>query len=133
MSQAEDHLHLHMHGRSGTRARRSLDFAGKNPDNPSKATRRGGWFNIGRGGRTVLPPLDLPFRPSRSPSLSFRSHFRRGHELITLHLQRQTRRSVLISTHNDRTPLQVIQITMSLMINHKGLLIQVRTIIAGLV
>ena len=66
----------------GVRSRRSPVVAGNNPNTAGNSTaRRGGFFNLGHGGRAVLPPLHLPFRTSRSPGPSFRSHFRREHEL----------------------------------------------------
>ena len=72
----------HFYGCFGARSRRSPNVAGNNPNTTSgNATRRGGLFTLGHGGRTVLPPLHLPFRASRSPGPSFRSHFRREHEL----------------------------------------------------
>ena len=72
--QPDDHFHYGCFPRSG---RRGTPTSGNNNNNNP----RRGLFHLGQGGRTVLPPLHLPFRTSRSPGPSFRSHFRREHEL----------------------------------------------------
>ncbi|KAI0785613.1 hypothetical protein C8Q75DRAFT_722765 [Abortiporus biennis] len=47
--------------------RRSPTAGGNNNPNAHHTGRRG-FFSFGQGGRTVLPPLHLPFRSSRSPA-----------------------------------------------------------------
>ncbi|EKM54477.1 uncharacterized protein PHACADRAFT_258345 [Phanerochaete carnosa HHB-10118-sp] len=68
MSHPDDHFHIGCFGRP---SRRSPNVAGNNTPNPhnsNSAPRRGGFFNMGQGGRTILPPLHLPFRTSHSPA-----------------------------------------------------------------
>ncbi len=57
----EDHFSYGCFGRQ-SRAR-TPNVAGNNAHNNG----RRGLFSMGQGGRTVLPPLHLPFRASRSP------------------------------------------------------------------
>ncbi|KIP10875.1 hypothetical protein PHLGIDRAFT_184498 [Phlebiopsis gigantea 11061_1 CR5-6] len=65
MSHPDDHFHFGCFPRP---SRRSPNVAGNNNSaNPNHSTRRG-LFSMGQGGRTVLPPLHLPFRASRSPA-----------------------------------------------------------------
>lgn len=62
-SYPDDHFHYGCFPRA---SRRGTPTGGNNNNNN---TRRGGLFHLGQGGRTVLPPLHLPFRTSRSPGL----------------------------------------------------------------
>lgn len=61
-----DHDHFH-YGCFGRPSRRSPNVAGNSNVNSNNNTARRGFFSS--GGRTVLPPLHLPFRTSRSPGL----------------------------------------------------------------
>ncbi|KAM5530964.1 hypothetical protein V8D89_015346 [Ganoderma adspersum] len=60
-SYPDDHFHYGCFPRP---SRRGTPAGGNNNNNN---TRRG-LFHLGQGGRTVLPPLHLPFRTSRSPA-----------------------------------------------------------------
>ncbi|KAI0344648.1 homeobox-domain-containing protein [Trametopsis cervina] len=62
----DDHFHYGCFGRP---SRRSPNVAGNTNVNPNQSTARRGFFSS--GGRTVLPPLHLPFRTSRSPDPNY--------------------------------------------------------------
>ncbi|TBU33783.1 hypothetical protein BD309DRAFT_52963 [Dichomitus squalens] len=57
----DDHFHYGCFPRA---SRRGTPTGGNNNNNNP----RRGLFHLGQGGRTVLPPLHLPFRTSRSPA-----------------------------------------------------------------
>lgn len=89
----DDHFHYGCFGRP---SRRSPNVAGNNNTNTNSARR--GFFSS--GGRTVLPPLHLPFRTSRSPGLSSFSHAHGTRTLTVVPTQRLTRTSSQISSVN---------------------------------
>lgn len=115
----DDHFHYGCFGRP---SRRSPNVAGNNNSANNNSARRG-FFSS--GGRTVLPPLHLPFRTSRSPGLCLFSHAHATRTLTVVPMQLLIQTLLRTSSVNKTQHNPAATITYQYMTSPAGQLIPV--------